>query len=101
MKYASSLNVLNEDVLMKFFVSSLESSQMDWIAHSCDLKSILSSTNLIEEFLRQYLPVTQSLQDAFQDLKHTFCREGFSIDDETIDEEKPEEYPDEEDLDET
>jgi hypothetical protein len=27
MKYASSLNVLHEDVLMKIFVSSLESSQ--------------------------------------------------------------------------
>jgi hypothetical protein len=29
MKYASSLNVLHEDVLMKFFVSSLESSQKE------------------------------------------------------------------------
>jgi hypothetical protein len=48
MKYASSLNVLHEDVLMKIFVSSLESSQKDWLAHSCDPKSIPSSTNLIE-----------------------------------------------------
>jgi hypothetical protein len=36
------------------------------------------------------------LQDDFQELKHNLCREGFSIDDETIDEEKIEE-----DLDET
>jgi hypothetical protein len=97
MKYASSLNVLHEDVLMKIFVSSLESSQKDWLAHSCDPKSIPSSTKLIEEFLRQYRPTTQSLQDAFQELKHTLCREGFPIDDETIDEEKLEEDPDEED----
>jgi hypothetical protein len=77
MKYASSLNVLHEDVLMKIFVSSLESSQKDWLAHSCDPKSIPSSTKLIEEFLRHYRPATQSLQDAFQELKHTLCREGF------------------------
>jgi hypothetical protein len=37
------------------------------------------------------------LQDAFQELKHTLCREGFSINDETIDEEKLEEDPNEED----
>jgi hypothetical protein len=37
------------------------------------------------------------LQDAFQELKHTLCREGFPIDDETIDEEKLEEDPDEKD----
>jgi hypothetical protein len=54
MKYASSLNMLHEDVLMNFFVSSLESSQKDWLAHSCDPKSIPSSTKLIEEFLRHY-----------------------------------------------
>jgi hypothetical protein len=48
MKYASSLNVLHEDVLMKIFMSSLESSQKDWFAHSCDPKSILSYTKLIE-----------------------------------------------------
>jgi hypothetical protein len=101
MKYASSLNVLHEDVLMKIFVSSLESSQKDWLAHSCDPKSIPYSTKLIEEFLRQYQPTTQSLQDSFQELKHTLCREGFPIDNETIYEENIEEYPDEEDLDET
>jgi hypothetical protein len=48
MKYSLSLNVIHEDVLMKFFMSSLESSQKDWLAHSCDPKSIPSSTNLIE-----------------------------------------------------
>jgi hypothetical protein len=101
MKYASSLNLLHEDVLMKFFVSSLESSQKDWFAHSCDPKSIPSSTKLIEEFLRHYWPATQSLQDAFQELKHTLYREGFLIDDETIDEEKLEEDPNEEDPDKT
>jgi hypothetical protein len=48
MNCALSLNELHEDVLMKFFVSSLESSQKDWIAYSCDPKSIPSSTKLIE-----------------------------------------------------
>jgi hypothetical protein len=48
MKYVSSLNVVHVDVLMKIFVSSLESSQRDWLAHSCDPKSIPSSTKLIE-----------------------------------------------------
>jgi hypothetical protein len=43
MKYASSL-----DVLMKFFVSSLESSQKNFLAHSLKPMSIPSSTNLIE-----------------------------------------------------
>jgi hypothetical protein len=110
MKYVSSLDVLHEDVLMKIFVSSLESSQKDWLAHLCDPKSIPSSTKLIEEFLRHYRPATQSLEDAFQELKHILCREGFPINDETIDEEvleehthenKLEEDPDEENLDET
>jgi hypothetical protein len=41
------------------------------------------------------------LQDVFQELKHTLCREGFPINDETIDEENLEEDPNEEDLDET
>jgi hypothetical protein len=86
MKYASSLDVLQEDVLMKIFVSSLESSQKDWLAHSCNPKGMPSSTKLIEEFIRHYRPATQSLQEAFQELKHTLCREGFPIDDETIDE---------------
>jgi hypothetical protein len=86
MKYSSSLNVLHEDVLMKVFVSSLESSQNDCLSHSCDPKNIPSYTNLIEEFLRQYRPTTQSFKDAFQELKHTLCREGFPIDDDTIDE---------------
>jgi hypothetical protein len=54
MKYASILNVLHEDVSMKFFVSSLEESQRKWLAHSCNLKSIPSSIKLIEEFLRHY-----------------------------------------------
>jgi hypothetical protein len=93
--------VLHEDVLIKIYVSSLESSKKDCLAHSCDPKSIPSSTKLIEEFLRQYRPSTQSLQDYFQELKHTLCRECFSINDETIYEEKLEEYLDEEDLDET
>jgi hypothetical protein len=35
------------------------------------------------------------LQDDFQELKHTLSRESFLIDDETIDEEKLEEYQDE------
>jgi hypothetical protein len=60
--------VLHQDVLMKFFVYSLESSQRDWLAHSCDPKSIPYSTKLIEEFLKKYQPATQSLQDVFQEL---------------------------------
>jgi hypothetical protein len=47
-----------------------------------------------------YRPTTLSLQDAFQELKHTLCLEVFPIDDETIDEENIEEDADEEDLDE-
>jgi hypothetical protein len=95
MKYASSLNVLHEDVLMKIFVSSLEESQRKWLAHSCDPKNIPSSTKLIEEFLRHYRPTTQNLQDTFQELKDTLCREGFPVDDETIDEDSHAEYLDE------
>jgi hypothetical protein len=73
MKYASSLNVLHEDVLMKIFVSSLESSQRSWLAHSCNPRSILSSTKLIEEFLKHYWLTTHNLQDTFQELKDTLC----------------------------
>jgi hypothetical protein len=67
------------------YVSSLD--QKDWLAHLCDPKSIPSSTKLIEEFLSHYRPATQSLEDAFQEIKHILCREGFLINDETIDEE--------------
>jgi hypothetical protein len=48
MRYASSINVMHEDVLMKIFVSSLDLSQRKWLADSCDPKSIWSSTNLVE-----------------------------------------------------
>jgi hypothetical protein len=87
MKYDSSLNVLHEDVLMKICVSSLESIQRSWLAHLCNPKSIPSSTKFIEAFLRHYRPATQILQDALQEIKHALCKEGFSVDDETIDEE--------------
>jgi hypothetical protein len=42
MKYDSILDVIHEDVLMKICVYSLESSQRNFLAHSCDLKSIPS-----------------------------------------------------------
>jgi len=87
MKYASSINVLHEDVLMKFFVSFLESSQRKCLSHSCDLKCIRSSTNLIEEFLRHCQPTTQNLQYTFQELEYALYREGFLMDDKTISEE--------------
>jgi hypothetical protein len=87
MKYASRLNLFHEDVLMKKIVSSLESSQRISLAHSCDLKSIPYSTKIIEEFLRHCRPATHNLQDTFQELKEALCREGFPVDDETIDEE--------------
>jgi hypothetical protein len=48
MKYASRLNVLHEYVSMNIFVSSLESGQRSWLAHSCDPKSIPYSTKIIE-----------------------------------------------------
>jgi hypothetical protein len=38
------------------------------------------------------------LQDAFQELKHTLCREGFSIDDETYDEDEVSSLPLDEDI---
>ena len=91
MKYASSLNVLHENVLMKISVSSLESSQRSCLAHSCKPKSIPSSTKLIEEFLRHHGLATQNLQETFQELKHALCREGFLVDDEIIEEEMLEE----------
>jgi hypothetical protein len=51
------------------------------------LKSIWSSTKLIEEFLRHCRPATQNLQDTFQELKDALYREGFPVDDKTISEE--------------
>jgi hypothetical protein len=72
---------------MKIFVFSLESSQRSWLSHSCDPKSIPSSTKVIEEFFRHCRPATQNLKDTFQELKDALCREGFTVDDETIDEE--------------
>jgi hypothetical protein len=95
MRYASRLNVLHEYVLMKICVSSLESIQKYLFTHSFDPKSIPYSTKLIEEFLRHCWSATQILQDSFQEPKHTLCREGFPINDETIDEEKLEENMDE------
>jgi len=93
--------VLHEDALMKIFVSSLRSSQKDWFAHSCDPKSIPSSTKLIEEFLRQYRPATQSLQDAFHGLKHTLAKKVFRSMMRLYMKKKLEEDPDEEDPNET
>jgi hypothetical protein len=92
MKYASSLDVLHEDVLMKICVSSPESSQRNFLANSCNLKIIPSSTKLIEEFLKHYRPTTQNLQDTFHEIKDIICREGFPVDE---DEERLEEDPDE------
>jgi hypothetical protein len=86
MKYASSLNVLHEYVLMKIFVSSLETSQRNFLTHSCDLKSIWSSTNLVEEFLIHYKPTIQDLQDFFHELEDARCGEFFPMNDETINE---------------
>jgi hypothetical protein len=40
------------------------------------------------------------LEDVFQELKHTLCREGFPINDETIDEEVLEEHTQENKLEE-
>jgi hypothetical protein len=53
MKYASSLDVLDEDVMhgdviMNIFVSSLELSQRNFLARSCKPKSIPSSTKIVE-----------------------------------------------------
>jgi hypothetical protein len=97
--YASSLDllredVLHEDVLMKIFVSSLEPSQRNFLACSCDPKSIPSSAKLIGEFLRHYRPATQNLQDTSEELKDTL----FSI---NKNKEKLEEDHDEEVLEES
>jgi len=86
-RYALSINVLHENVLMKIFVSSLESSQSKWLAHSCDPKSIRSSTKLVEEFLRYWGPATQDLQANIQELKDALYREGFPVDGKTTVEE--------------
>jgi hypothetical protein len=48
MRYASSINVMHEDVLMKNFVSSLNSIQRKCLADLCDPKSIWSSTKPFE-----------------------------------------------------
>jgi hypothetical protein len=69
MRYASSINVLHEDLLMKKFASSLESCQRKWFAHSRDPKIIWSSTKLVEEFLKYWGPTTQDLQATLQELK--------------------------------
>jgi hypothetical protein len=98
MKYYSSLDVLHEDVLINIFVSSLESSQRNLFAHSCNLNRIPSSIKLIQKFLEQYWPTTQNLQDDFQELKDFLSREGFPVHE---DEENLEENPNEEDLNET
>jgi hypothetical protein len=84
MRYASSINVLHEYVLMKLFVSSLKSSQRKWLAHSCDPKCILSFTKLVEEFLRYWGPTAQDLQATLQELKDALYREVFPLDGKTI-----------------
>jgi hypothetical protein len=86
MKYASSLNVLHEDVLMKIFVSSLETSQRNLLAHSCDPKV----SNLLQSLLRNFSGIAgQPLRicKMFSMSLKTLYREGFPVDDETINEE--------------
>jgi hypothetical protein len=84
MKYVSALNVLHDDIIICFFVASLELRQKKWLTHSCNLRSILSSTRLIEKFLKCWGPATQNLQDTFQALKDSLYRYGFPVDDETV-----------------
>jgi hypothetical protein len=50
MKYASSLDVLHEDVLMNIFVSSLESSQRNFLAHSCNPRASLLLPSSLKNF---------------------------------------------------
>jgi hypothetical protein len=74
-------------LLVLLIIWLLESSQRKWLAHSCDLKSIWSSTKCVEEFLRYWGPATQDLQATFQEIKDALQREGFPIDGETTVEE--------------
>jgi hypothetical protein len=51
------------------------------------LRSIPSSTRLVEQFLRCWSPFTHKLQDPFQELKDALYRECFPMDNEKIVEE--------------
>jgi len=53
LKYASKINVIHEDTLIRLFLVSLEAGQKSWVKNCCSPKSISSLTFLIDEFLRQ------------------------------------------------
>jgi hypothetical protein len=48
LKYASKINVVHEDVLIRFFLVSLEARQNNWVKKSLSPKSIPSLTVFIE-----------------------------------------------------
>jgi hypothetical protein len=52
LKYASKINVMHEDVLMRLLAYSLEGKQRDWVIHSCSPRSISSIVDFIEIFLK-------------------------------------------------
>lgn len=50
-EYASEINLVHEDALMKLFINSLGIDQREWIIYSCGPGSISSIKVLIEKFL--------------------------------------------------
>jgi hypothetical protein len=50
LKYTSEINVIHEDVLIRFFLLSLEARQKNWVKHSLSPKSISSLTFSLKNF---------------------------------------------------
>jgi hypothetical protein len=65
LKYTFEINVIHEDLLIRFFLISLEGRQKNWVKHSLGPKSISSLTIFIEEFLKQWGLRFQSYEDTF------------------------------------
>jgi hypothetical protein len=101
LKYASEINVIHEDTLIRLFLVSLEARQKNWVKNCCSPRSISSLTIFIDEFLKQWAPRTQRYEDILHNLTVALQEEGLlsnPIEDneDLIKEQEPEEVTHEE-----
>jgi hypothetical protein len=76
LKYVAESNVTHQDVLIRFFLLSMETRQNNWVNHTLNPKSIYSLTIFIEEFLKRWTLRTQRYEDILHDLMVALQGEG-------------------------
>jgi hypothetical protein len=75
LKYVSEIDVTHQDVLIRFFLLSLETRKNDWFKHTLSFKSISSLATSIEEFLKRWALRTEKYEDILHDRKMDLQKE--------------------------